>query len=343
MELNELAPLINTWQTQQHAIAIATVVQTWGSAPRHAGAKMVINDAMDIGGSVSGGCVEADVAASALDAIDDGLPRLLQYNVADDTAWGVGLACGGDIQILVEPLDLAWWAAVQGVIDRRHACVTLIHPTNGHAKAVFGADGAPIYLPARFPTDLAAAVRPLVTDAIAQKSIGRQTIATYDVLIDIHHPAPRLILIGGAHVAQALHTIGKTLGFRVWVIDPRKAFATDARFPSADAILHDYPDVALPTLPLDADSYVVVLSHDPKIDDPALGVALRSHVAYVGVMSSRRTHARRVERLRAAGLSPDQLARIHTPVGLDIGAETPAEIALSIMAQIVALRKGKLG
>lgn len=338
METLELAPLIQTWQAQQHAIAIATVIQTWGSSPRRAGAKMIINDALDIGGSVSGGCVEADVAAQALDVLAEGQPRLLQYQVSDETAWGVGLACGGDIAIWLEPLDQAWWAAISQHHEVRHVSVSVLSAEHATSKALFDAEGAPLYQSADFPPTLCEALRVQVPTIISTQTARRQTLEGYDLLIDVHHPPPRLIIIGGAHVAQALHHIAKTLGFRVWVIDPRKAFATPTRFPDADAIVHLYPDVALANVPLDADSYVAILSHDPKIDDPALGIVLRSSAAYVGVMSSRRTHAKRIERLRQQGLSTTQIERIHTPIGLDIGAKTPAEIALSIMAQIVALR-----
>jgi xanthine dehydrogenase accessory factor len=166
------------------------------------------------------------------------------------------------------------------------------------------------------------------------------TIGDLELLIDVHRPQPRLVIIGGAHVAQALCRLAQILGYEVIVIDPRSAFATPERFLAVKTLSHLYPDKVLPELGLDTETYVAVLTHDPKIDDPALSVALASPAPYVGVMSSSRSHRLRIERLTKAGIDPALLERIHTPIGLSIGAQTPEEIALSVMAQIVAVRNG---
>ena len=321
--MHDIQQRINQWLQDGQAIALATVIQTWGSSPRKAGAKMGVTRDTAMVGSVSGGCVETAVIEEALKVLKSGQPKVLHFEVSDDTAWSVGLACGGSLSVFVEPLDTSWWQMVSQRHDER--LTTLVDLETGDKRVVDTSDTV-LYesRPLPMPDDV--------------RQTGRITLNARDLFIDVHRPQPRLVIIGGAHVAMALHTMAAVLGFRIIVVDPRRAFATESRFPLAEAIHHAYPDKVLPNLRLDGDTYLVVLSHDDKIDDPALKVALPAPLAYIGVMSSRRTHIRRVERLKAAGISEEQLARIHTPIGINIGAQTPEEIAVSILAEIVAVR-----
>ncbi len=336
--MRDILSQVAGWLSDGKPVAVATVVSTWGSAPRQPGAKLAVTPPHDMAGSVSGGCVEGAVIDSAIESLADYTPRLLHFGVADETAWEVGLACGGQIDIYVEPLDPELFAVLseRTQADTPHVMVTVISGDALGTKIVVDADGMP------YAVGDPDALDTLTISAFAALSSGQTGCATagdYDVFIEVIQPRPHLIVIGGAHVAVALTQMAHMMGFRVSMIDPRSAFASADRFPDlAGNISHAYPDKALPALGLDAYSYVVILSHDPKIDDPALRVALPSAAPYIGVMSSRKTHKGRIERLTAAGISPEQLARIHTPIGLDIGAKTPEEIALSIMGEILMVK-----
>ncbi len=334
---------VEKWLGEGKPVALATVTSTWGSSPRQAGAKMAVTPDLDMAGSVSGGCVETAVMEEALASLEDGKPRLLHYGVSDDSAWQVGLACGGKVSVYVEPLDRAWWKAATDAARRNRLAVTVTvidGPAAGQ-KVMAGPEHEIAY---RCLT-LDPAQR-TVLERVAQQALTERrkpagiTEGDLELFVDVQRPEPRLVIIGGAHVAQALCRLAQVMGFEAIVIDPRSAFATPERFPAVRMLSHQYPDKVLPELHLDAETYVAVLTHDPKIDDPALRVALASPAPYVGVMSSARSHRLRVERLTRAGVTPEQIARIHTPIGLALGAQTPEEIALSVMAQIVAVRNG---
>ncbi|MAS34522.1 MAG: hypothetical protein CL610_10975 [Anaerolineaceae bacterium] len=335
----DILDTVNHWLEQKRPVALATVVETWGSAPRGVGSKMAVTDDMAMVGSVSGGCVETAVIEQALEILVDGKPRLLHFGVSDDTAWDVGLTCGGSISIYVEQLDQQWWQMVSDNVrqDYPAATVTILEGEQVGQKVLVNNDGHPVYTSPELATDTCAA---LVQVATSQNRSGRATVAEQSVMVDLHYPRPHLILIGGVHVAMPLQTFAQQIGFRVSVVDPRQVFATTERFPDVANILHSYPDKALPQIGLDRNTYIAVLTHDPKIDDKALITALASPAPYVGVLSSKRTHEKRLERLREAGLSDEQLDRIRTPIGLNINAQTPEEIALCIMAEIVAVRNG---
>jgi xanthine dehydrogenase accessory factor len=337
----DILTTLDEWQAAGKAAALATVVATWGSSPRQAGAKLGALADLSMVGSVSGGCVESAVLNEAADALADGKPRLLHFGVADEVAWDVGLACGGKIDIFVEPLDGAWWDAARACLQADHAFITatLLTGAASGQKLLLAADGVR-YQSAGLAAATADALRALAAERLAAGESGRTTTDAGDVFLDVYRPRPRLIIIGGAHVAVALAQMATLLGYRVFIDDPRKAFATAARFPAADVITHEYPDKALPKIGLTAETYIAVLTHDPKIDDPALKVALPSPAPYVGVLSGRRTHEQRLERLTADGMTAELLARIRTPIGLKIGAQTPEEIALCIMGEIVAVRRG---
>lgn len=338
--MNEVREDIDRWLTAGETdIALATVLSTWGSAPRKAGAKLAFTaGGVAISGSVSGGCVEGAVIAAGEEVLASGRPQLLHFGVADETAWSVGLACGGTIEVFVERLDPAIHAAARGWLahEATGAVVTVIAgPEELLARHLaLGPDGATGSLGGAWD-------EPAWVAARAARSSTRAWLAEgIEVFIDVLRPAPRLIIVGGAHIAVALVRLADVLGYRTVVIDPRRAFASATRFPTAGRLSTAWPDRALADNPPDADSAVVTLSHDPKIDDPALRAALESEAFYIGALGSRKTHAARRERLAALGFNDDRLGRIHAPIGLDIGADNPEEIALAVMAEVVATYRG---
>lgn len=302
------------WAQAGIGAALATVIETWGSAPRRAGAQMAMSGNGEMTGSVSGGCVEGAVVVEALDAITDGVPRVLEYGVSDDDAFAVGLACGGTIRVLVEPVGAAlpteMLAALVAARAARTPVAYTVHPQTW-ARALTETGHA-----ARFAAD--------------RSGVDAET----GTIVTIHNPPLRLAIVGAVHIAQALVPMARLAGFDPVVIDPRTAFGSEARFPDTD--LRDaWPDEALADYGLDSRTALVLLTHDPKLDDPALQIGLRSDAFYIGALGSTRTHARRVERLTQAGVSAEAIARIHGPVGLDIGAASPQEIAVSVLAQII--------
>jgi xanthine dehydrogenase accessory factor len=275
--------------------------------------------------------VETAVVEQALEVLAGGQPRLLKFGVSDDDAWEVGLTCGGKISIFVERLDSVWWQQAAEAARHNRAAITVTALDGELAGRKLLVDGSGAALYGALDAIPGSAITGYVTPQEAD-------INGLHVMVDVHRPRPHLILIGGVHIAQPLQSFARQLGFRVSLIDPRGVFASRERFPEVETILHSYPDKALPQLGLDADTYLAVLTHDPKIDDKALLTALPSPAAYIGVLSSRKTHDARVARLGKAGLAPDLIARIRTPIGVDIDARTPEEIALSIMAEIIAVR-----
>ncbi len=295
---------------------MATVVETWGSAPRQPGSQVAVSGAGEIMGSVSGGCVEGAVVEEALAALQDGAPRLLTFGVSDETAFAVGLACGGTIRVLVEPVGAVLpepllAALVAARKDRRPVtyAVHLADSTRGLLEA-----GADPLSDARLRSDRA-----------GMEEDGR--------FLAPHNPPLRLFVVGAVHIAQPLIAMARLAGYDPTLIDPRSSFGSAERFPG-EVILDDWPDEALARLAPDSRSAIVTLTHDPKLDDPAIRFALRSPVFYLGCLGSKKTHSRRLERLQEDGFTEAEIARIHAPVGLAIGAKTPAEIAVSILAQI---------
>ncbi len=342
--MREVLADIDRWREQGAGIALATVIQTWGSAPRGVGAKMALTSANLIAGSVSGGCVEGAVVEAGLRVLKTGRPQLLHFGVADETAWSVGLACGGKIDVFVQALDLNLYTAVHQTIvaDRLAATVTLIRgPAEvvGRELIVYedgsqqGTLGTWLDEPA-----IAAARAALVEEQAQRLTLPEIATEPIEIFIDVLRPAPALIMVGGVHIAVALAAIAKTLDYRTIVIDPRRAFGNKARFPYVDRLIQAWPDEAFRQLSLTRSTAVAMLTHDPKIDDPALKIVLASHAFYVGALGSRATQAKRLGRLRDAGLSDEQLARLRGPIGLKIGAQSPEEIALAVMAEIVAAR-----
>lgn len=335
----DILDTINRWLEEDRQAALATVVKTWGSAPRQAGSKMGITAEMAMIGSVSGGCVEGAVVEEALASLKDGRPRLLKFGVADDTAWEVGLTCGGSIEVYVEPLNQAWWQALSGLVqnDRLGMTITLLEGGQIGEKALLDAQAQVLYQTDKLSDEMLAAMKAL--PRMTSKS-GVQKMGETRAMVDLQAQRPHLILVGGVHVSIPLQEMAGRLGFRVSIVDPRSAFASAERFPNVANILHSYPDKALPQLGLDGSTYLAVLTHDPKIDDKALITALPANIPYIGVLSSSRTHRQRVARLKQVGLSDDLIAQIRTPIGIEIGASAPEEIAVCILAEIIAVRNG---
>ncbi len=337
--MRDVAETIAQWHTEDKPVALATVIQTWGSSPRQAGAKMAMTPAGEIVGSVSGGCVEGAVFEAAVEALDQRQPRLLHFGVADETAWEVGLACGGSIDVFVQALEPGFFAAVCAALDTGLplAIVTVVKAQHGSIGQTLvldetgvlwsNADGEPGRL-------TQAAGEALAAGQSRRVDLGAEAEAFVEVLL----PPPTLVVVGGVHITIALTTLAKALGYRTIVIDPRRAFGSEARFPHVDQLIQAWPDEALAQVTLTPSTAIALLTHDPKLDDPGLKAALPSKAFYVGALGSRATQAKRRQRLLDDGLSIADLDRLKGPIGLPLGARTPEEIALSIMAEIVAVK-----
>ena len=308
------------WHREGKGAVLATVIETWGSAPRRVGAQLAISGDGEIEGSVSGGCVEGAVIVEALEALEEGALRELEFGVSDGDAFAVGLACGGTIRVLVEPVGDVLPEALLADLCAARA-----------ARA-----------PVAYVVDLDTGARRLEHDGFETRfrmdSSGFEDESR--TFVAIHNPPLRLIVVGAVHIAQALVPMARIAGYDPAIIDPRETFGAQARFPG-ETLLNDWPDEAVGQLGLDSRTALVLLTHDPKLDDPALTLALRSGCFYIGALGSTRTHAKRVARMQEAGFSEAEIARIHGPVGLDIGAAGPSEIAVSILAEMTGvLRKG---
>jgi len=329
---------IERWRAEKRPVALATVVATWGSAPRSIGGKMALSTDGRIAGSVSGGCVENAVVEAGLEVLASGRPRLLKFGVSDDTAWSVGLACGGAIEVFVEPLSEETYGPMRDALrgEQPAAVATVLRGAEaevGRKLAVFS-DGSVVG--AINPPSLEAA-----RSALADGRSRRVEIGEGEIFVDVLLPSPRLIVVGGVHIAVALVALAKTLGFRTILVDPREAFGNAKRFPHADEIISAWPAEALARIAPNAGTAVAVLTHDPKLDDPAIIAALASPAFYVGALGSARTQEKRHARLLAAGVAESALSGLYAPIGLDLGGRSPEEIALAVMAQIVAARNRK--
>lgn len=330
--MNDLISHIDNWLAQGHTkIALATVIQTWGSSPRKAGSKMAFTSEAQISGSVSGGCVEGAVIEAGTEVLATGSPQLLHFGVADETAWEVGLACGGSIDVFVERLDRAAYALLRDIVlqDRAGFCVTVLRGSAEWVgrKWIQERNGRSLnHLPAAITSQLT---------TLPQTTQRLQLSDDLELFVEQFRPAPTLIMVGGVHIAVALTSMAKTLGFRTIVIDPRRAFGSDDRFPHADQLLTLWPQKAFAEIEITPETAVALLTHDSKIDDPALEIVLPSPAFYIGALGSQKTHAKRVERLQKKGVDAAQISRIHAPIGLNLNAQTPAEIALSVLAEIV--------
>jgi len=346
--MRDLLPHLDRWQREGEEIALATVVRVRGSAPRRPGARLAVTRGGRMAGSVSGGCVESDVYERAQRVLDDERPALVTYGAADELGLEVGLACGGSLDVLIEPFaaDAVRDALRRALENRIPAALCLaVGPGELRGRSLMLAAGGEVVgsVASELDAEIVAVAGSLLSGESSRfiERPWRETSA--EIFIEAFPAPPRLFVIGATHTAIALCRIAKEVGFEVTVVDAREVFATEERFSDADALVRAWPDEAFEKIELTPDCSVVALTHDPKFDLPALALALRSPAGYIGALGSRRTHARRREQLLAEGFSDAELARIRTPVGLDIGARSPEEVALSVVAEMVAQRRGRDG
>ena len=317
--MRDIVPTLARWHADRRRIAIATVVERRGSAPRDPGASLALNDLGEIAGSVTGGCVEPSVIREAQEVLDGGAARLRAYGIADDEAFEVGLSCGGTVGILIAELDTTLLPALDDAIRSDQPAAFMLTASGEHIGEQRLHDG------------LAGPVARLL-------SAGESALADVDGETAFVHsllPRPQMYIFGAIDHASALARVGKLLGYRVTVCDARARFVTPARFPEADELVVEWPDRFLRNAPVDARTVICVLTHDEKFDVPAIVAALETPAAYIGAMGSKVTTADREERLRAEGVGDADIARIHAPIGIAIGARSPEEVAVAIGAQIV--------
>jgi len=339
--MRDILPDLDRWQMEgSRSIALATVIQTWGSSPRRAGAKMAMTPDGKITGSVSGGCVEGAVFDTGVEVLRSNRPVLLHFGVADETAWEVGLACGGSIDIFVQPLNSEFFRSLRSVLTEEQPAASIM-VVRGPAELL----GREILLPeagsvtGTISDELDASALNIASEALAQGESQRVSLnEDVDVFVEVILPPPTVVAVGGVHITIALMALAKTLGYRTVVIDPRSAFGNETRFPQVDQLIPLWPEEAFQQIPITRSTAIAMLTHDPKLDDPALKIALSSPAFYVGALGSKATQAKRRQRLLAEGFTEAELRRLHGPIGLEIGAGTPEEIAMSIMAEIVAVR-----
>jgi len=338
--MREILDDVERWLREgERDIAIATVITTWGSAPRGVGAKMAATKSGRVTGSISGGCVESAIIEEGPAVLASRHPKILHFETSDDTAWKVGLPCGGTIDVLVEPFEPSLFEFLRPYL-KVNARVTQITVIRGPEELLgrriaFGPNGEAA---GTISEQLDATAREIARTARTPER--RFSGDELELFIDPMLPAPTVVMVGGVHIAVALAKLAQDMGYRSVVIDPRKSFGSADRFGGVDRLLALWPDEAFRQVELTAETAVVVLTHDPKLDDPALEAALRSPVFYIGALGSARTQERRRARLAERGYTDVELERIHGPVGLDIRAAGPAEIALSILAEIVATARG---
>jgi xanthine dehydrogenase accessory factor len=311
--MREVLSELTEWTEAGEEIALATVVETWGSSPRPLGSKMVVTRSGKMAGSVSNGCIEGAVFEEAQKVLKSGEPKVAAFGVADDVAFDVGLACGGHIEVFVQPLVRVHEQLIE-MLQRD--------------------------VPATLRTNLVTGEAELVEGAPSGSELARRE---GDVFVEPFRRPAHLIIIGAIHIAIPLHRLAKLMGYRVTIVDARAKFATKERFPEADELIVAWPDEAIARLEIDNSSYVVILTHDPKFDLPALRSVLGKNAGYVGAIGSRKTNQNRFDALRAEGFSEDQLAQVHGPIGLDLGGRGAEETALGILAEITATRFGGTG
>jgi xanthine dehydrogenase accessory factor len=328
---------IDRWLAEGKKLCLATVIQTWGSSPRRAGAKMVVASDGQFSGSVSGGCVENAVIETALESIETGRPKFLHFGVADETAWEVGLACGGSIDIFAQPLDEEFFPSLRKIWmeDTPAVHVTVIRGDElilGR-EMLIREDGSIVGIQ---DINHHPQILELASDVFSHGKSQRATLEDgTELFLELISPSPTLIVVGGVHITKTLMSMAKMLGFRTVVIDPRSVWGNEGRFSSVDQLINAWIPDAFQLVKITPATAVVMLTHDPKLDDPATKIALDSSAFYVGALGSKTTNAKRRERLLKEGVDEEQLTRLHAPIGLVIGAETPEEIALAIMSEIV--------
>ena len=314
-KFDNLLQVASQWHEKDIGAVIATVIETWGSAPRRVGSQLIVSGDGHMEGSVSGGCVEGAVVLEALESLKDGKTRVLEYGVSDDDAFAVGLACGGKMRVLVEPV---------GKQMPQNLLQELVDAIANHEAVIY-------------EINIKTMQRRLVyndyEDRIRRDRSGfKEDEITF---LNVYSPKLKIDIVGAVHIAQALVPIAEIAGFSPRIIDPRESFANRERFGSIE-ISNDFPDVALTKTKPNYRTAVILLTHDPKLDDPALHIALQSEAFYIGALGSKKTHQQRINRLKQAGFTEKQIDRVHGPIGLNIGASSPEEIAVSILSEVIA-------
>src|SRR5467141_5191862 len=311
--MREVLDELKAWSEAGEEIALATVVETWGSSPRPLGSKMAVTRSGKMAGSVSNGCIEGAVFEEAQKVLKSGEPKVAAFGVADDVAFDVGLACGGHIEVFIQPLGRVQEQLIE-MLQRDDPATLRTNLVTGEAQLV---EGAP-----------------------SGSELARRE---GDVFVEPFRRPAHLIIIGAIHIAIPLHRLAKLMGYRVTIVDARAKFATKERFPEADELMVAWPDEAMSKVPIDGSTYIVVLTHDPKFDLPALRSVLKKDAGYIGAIGSRKTNQNRFDALRKEGFTEEQLARVHGPIGLDLGGRGAEETALGILAEITAVRFGGSG
>ncbi|HEY3345040.1 MAG TPA: XdhC/CoxI family protein [Anaerolineaceae bacterium] len=338
--MRDILPELERWTAANEPIALATVIHTWGSAPRGVGGKMAFTPDGKITGSVSGGCVEGAVIQAGAEVLASGLPQLLHFGVADEMAWDVGLACGGQIDVFVQPFDRTIFQPLRAALaaGQRFSAASVVRGPDellGREVIVSAAGRLATSLPPGRETAIENAARQALAAGGSQSVDLPQDV---EVFVEVVEPQPTLVVVGGAHTSIALTRLAADIGYHTVVVDPRRAFGSAARFPHIDQLIQAWPDEAFHELTLTEDTAIVMLTHDPKIDDPALQIALQSPAYYVGVLGSGSNQVKIRTRLREAGLAEEQIARLHGPIGLKLNGATPEEIALTVLTEIVTER-----
>jgi xanthine dehydrogenase accessory factor len=356
--VRDILDMISKWWDADESFGLATVVRTFSSAPREPGAAMAVAPAGEVVGSVSGGCVEGAVYELASAVTASGQAVLQRYGISDDTAFSVGLTCGGIIDIFVEPISrstfpqLASVAAAVAEGTPVAVATVIAGPGRVGARRVIwnagdgdsaGTLGSGDRLDQAVDDDARGMLAQGLTGVRQYGPEGERRLDDLSVFVQSFTPAPQMLVFGAIDFAAAVARAGKFLGYHVTVCDARPVFATASRFPDADEVVTDWPHRYLSGISTDARTVICVLTHDPKFDVPLLEVALRRPAAYIGAMGSRRTHEDRLARLREAGLTASELARLRSPIGLDLGARTPEETAVAIAAELIQLRWGGSG
>jgi xanthine dehydrogenase accessory factor len=320
--MREVLTELKAWTKAGEQVALATVVETWGSSPRPLGSKMVVTRSGKMAGSVSNGCIEGAVFEEAQKVLKSGEPKLAAFGVADDLAFSVGLACGGHIEVFIQALGPEHLRLI-GLMDENRPATLRTNLVTGEAVLESGT--------------------PPGTELARRERRTRAGRLLDDWFIEPFRRPAHLVIVGAIHIAIPLHRLAKLMGYRVTVIDARAKFATKERFPDADELIVGWPDEAMSRLTLDSSTYVVILTHDPKFDLPALRAVLGKDVGYIGAIGSRKTNENRFAALREEGFTEEQLSRVHGPVGLDLGGRGAEETALGILAEITAVRFGGSG
>jgi xanthine dehydrogenase accessory factor len=343
--VKDILPELGRWSIQGEQIAVATVLRVQRSAPRPAGARLAVTRSGQMAGSVTGGCVEADVVERSIQVMDTGQAVLVNYGIADEWGFNVGLSCGGAIDVLIEPFiaDQTWETLCQAIQRQQPVALVVgleperlrsrrllvLGPAGEHTGSIDPALDGLIATEAR---------KLLLVGGTQVMQLNALVGPNATVFVESFLPPPSLFIVGATYTAVSLCRMAVEVGFQIAVLDARSALATEERFPDAHQVIQAWPDEAFNRFPLDQHSYVVVLTHDPKFDIPALACALRSSARYIGALGSRATHQQRRAKLQDQGFSEDDLARIRSPIGLDIGARSPQELAVSILAEIVEAR-----